>query len=262
MAETNADMPFTKFVNEAEARYAKEHPDAPNMGFSSSEIGKLILDQEALIADGHASGRISDADFQSFRDASQQRLDDFRDELSQTFHDIADDAKPLVEDVVANWKDYAEAHPDVVAQMSHEEHVVVSAADVADVAQLVVDTGREVIPGVLDMADGLVVAVGSGVSDAATGVVEARLEVLPEGAEEVTARLDAARDGVDRDMVQVHEAFATAHDRIEAEADQADAAIQGMRDYAEAHPDAHIEIHTIIADPDHTFEADQHVGEG
>lgn len=262
MAQTDADMPFTKFVTEAEARWAKEHPDAPAAGLSTSEIGKLILDQEAQIAEGHAAGRISDADFQSFRDASQQRLDEFRDEVTQSFHDIADDAKPMVEDMVANWQDYAATHPEAAAAMSHEEHVVVSLSDVADAAQLVIDTGRDVVPGVLGIVDGLVETVGTGLSDAATGVVEARLDADPAAGEAVMAQLETARDGVARDVDQVHHGIEDANDQFSVAADQADEAIQGMRDYAAEHPDAHVETHMIIADPDHTFEADQHVGEG
>lgn len=232
-----ASMPFTHFVNESEAVFAREHPEAKVTAFADTDIGKVILEQESKVASDYASGRISGEDYAAFRELGESRVESLKAHMQEVGEEWGGEIESWKHDAVASWQDFKAEHPDVMADLQTGNPSVVSAASLVDVVVQVVDP---LVDPMVDGVHGILDAAREELGDTAQDFVEARAEQRGLDSDEIESsrvKVDLARETLDADVEKGHAAMDAfrdeAHHNIEAVSD-------GIHSYAESHPDSQL----------------------
>ncbi len=230
-------MPFTTFVQESEAKWAKEHPEDKNTPLSQTEIGKVIFEQEAKVASDHAAGLISDEEYASFRSLSESRVESIRAHVQEVGEEFGDAITSWKGDVVEHFQDFKAEHPEIIADANNPNP---SIGTVATSFDLVVEVIDPIIDPTVGMIGGLVDVVTTDLGDTAQDFIDARADMQNADANEIDAsrvKVEAVRETLDADADKVHEALDAFADRVH---DELPAASEALHSYAESHPDSHV----------------------
>jgi exonuclease VII small subunit len=266
MADAAAEMPFTKLVREAEAleaeRLAKiesDHADTPGWvgrtdqpppeKLSEAPLIQLMLEQEAAVQRDHESGRISDADYQSFRDMSSGKIAEMQAHLQDAGKDIGEGLREWVDDAKSAFEHLKEEQPDLVRELESGHPKVEAVADLLETAEVF----EPLIDTALDGADQIVDVVGTDLPSMARDFVEARATmegVDPAEVEAAQAHLETAAAAFDAKIEAAHDGIDTARDKVEASFDALEEGVDRLHEIAEADPDAEIiyQIHDAQID--------------
>ncbi len=235
-ADTTA-MPFTKFVNDSEAAYVRDHPGVKFTPLAESEIGKVILEQEAKVAAEHAAGRVSDDELEAFRALGEARVESLKSHMQDEGEEIGDGLESWKHDAVASWQDFKAEHPEVIADVEGGNPSVASMATSVD---LVVEVVDPLFDPIVDGAHGILDAVGDELGETAQQMVEARAEQAGADADEIElsrVKVEVARDRLDADIDKGHAAMDAMREQVHTDLESAS---EAAHSYAEAHPDSHL----------------------
>lgn len=266
------EMPFTKLVREAEAaevaRLAKEHDrieaehantpgwvgkpeqtQPPAEKISESPLVQLMLEQEAAVARDHAAGKISDADYQSFRDMSSEKIEEFRGHIQEAGQDIGEGLREWVEDAKGAVDHLKEEQPELAKEWESGHPKLETVADTLEFIEVV----HPLIDTALEGADEMVGVIGADLPSMARDFVDARANmegVDPAEIESAQARLETTTAEFDAKIETAHEAIGEAREKVDAEFETFGEAVDQLHDYAEAHPEAelHYQIHDAQID--------------
>lgn len=267
------EMPFTKLVREAEAaeveRLAKEHDrieaehantpgwvgkpeqtQTPQEKISDAPLVQFMMEQEAAVARDHAEGRISDADYQSFRDLGETRIGEFREHVQDAGKDMVEGLRDWVDGDLKNAAEHLkEEHPDLVAELESGHPKLETVADTLEAIE-VIKPGIDVA---LDGVDDIVEVIGNDLPSMARDFVDARAQmegVDPAEIEAAQGKLEDVAGQFEAKIDETHEALDTARDKLDESFEAYGEAVDQMHDYAEAHPDAEVryQIHDAQID--------------
>ncbi|MDZ4778313.1 MAG: hypothetical protein SGJ23_16140 [Alphaproteobacteria bacterium] len=271
MSETKLpeEMPFTKVVREAEESAARQQAEAEAKAqeipgwvretppaqekMSEAPLIKLMVEQEAAVARDYAEGRITEADYQSFRDMSEAKIEDFKTHLQETGQDIVESFKEWTPEAVEAINDLKEKHPDLVEEMEsgHPKLAVVAdTLETLEVFEPLMEKG-------LDGADQLVEVIGTDLPSMAQDFVDARANM--EGADQAEVadaqtRLETVTTEWDAKMEEADVAIDSARDKLEADFDVYSEKVDELQAQAEANPDAEVIMQIHEADLDEEIE--------
>lgn len=279
--QQSTEMPFAKLVREAEVaeaeRLAKEHDrieaehantpgwvgkpeqnQPPAEKLSDAPLVQFMLEQEAAVARDHAEGRISDADYQSFRDMTETRIGEVREHLQDAGKDMVEGIREWgngdLKDAVEHLK---EEQPNLVAELESGHPKLEAVADTLDLIGAI----KPVIDVALDGVDEIVEVVGDDMPSMARDFVDARARmegVDPAEIEAAQGKLETVAGAFEAKIEEAHDALGAAHEKIDAEFETFGEAVDQMHDYAEAHPD--VEVHTQIHDAQIDEEIEEETG--
>lgn len=267
------EMPFTKLVREAEAqeaeRLAKEHErieaghadtpgwvgkpeqtQPPAEKLSDAPLVQFMMEQEAAVARDHAEGRISDADYQSFRELGETRIGEFREHVQDAGKDMVEGLREWVDGDLKNAAEHLkEEHPELIAELESGHPKLETVADTLE-AMEVIKPGIDVA---LDGVDEIVEVIGTDMPSMARDFVDARAQmegVDPAEIEAAQGKLEDVSGQFEAKIDETHEALDTARDKIDESFEAYSEAVDQMHDYAEAHPDAEVryQIHDAQID--------------
>ncbi len=271
MSETKLpeEMPFTKVVREAEESAARQQAEAEAKAqeipgwvretppaqekMSEAPLIKLMVEQEAAVARDYAEGRITEADYQSFRDMSEAKIEEFKTHLQETGQDIVESFKEWTPEAVEAINDLKEKHPDLVEEMEsgHPKLAVVAdTLETLEVFEPLMEKG-------LDGADQLVEVIGTDLPSMAQDFVDARANM--EGADQAEVadaqtRLETVTTEWDAKMEEADVAIDSARDKLEADFDVYSEKVDELQAQAEANPDAEVIMQIHEADLDEEIE--------
>jgi len=268
MAETKLadEMPFTKLVREAEEADAKQRAEAQaeaqeipgwvretppqQENMSDAPLIKLMVEQEAAVARDYAEGRITEVDYQSFRDLSESRIEAFRTHLDETGQGIVESFKEWAPDAISAFEGLKEKHPDLVDELESGHPNLGVVADTLDTVQVIVEPLLEKS---LDGADEVVDVIGTDLPNMAQDFVEARANMEGTDKAEVAdaqARLDGVTADWEAKMEEADVSIDAAREKLESDFDAYEAAVDELHLKAEADPDAEVitQIHEAQID--------------
>jgi ElaB/YqjD/DUF883 family membrane-anchored ribosome-binding protein len=251
----DSTMPFTKFVMEAEAKWAKEHPEDKNTPLSQTEIGKVIFEQEAKVASDHAAGLVSDDEYASFRALSESRIESIKAHVQE----VGDAMTSWKVDAVENFKDFKAEHPEIMADMNNPNPSIGTIATGFDV---MVETIDPMIDPMVDMVGGMVDVVTTDLGDTAQDFIDARADMENANSDDIEAsrvKVEAVRETLDADVAKAHDALDAFADGVH---DALPAASDALHSYADSHPDSHVNdvSPAAISDPQLIEEMQQETG--
>lgn len=271
--QQSTEMPFAHLVREAEAaeaeRLAKEHDrieaehantpgwvgkpeqnQPPAEKISDAPLVQFMLEQEAAVARDHAEGRISDADYQSFRDMTETRIGEFREHMQDAGKDMVEGLREWVDgDLRSAAEHLKEEHPELVAELESGHPKLETVADTLEAIEAV----KPAIDVVFDGVDGMVDVVGDDMPSMARDFVDARAQmegVDPAEIEAAQGRLEEVSGAFEAKIDEAHESIDAARDKMDENFEAYGEAVDQMHDYAEAHPDAEVryQIHDAQID--------------
>jgi exonuclease VII small subunit len=275
MADTKVsdEMPFTKLVREAEAadakmqaeqlaKYEAEHRDTPEWvgrppqeppaaqeKLTEAPLIKFMLEQDAAVARDHADGRISDADYQSYRELSETRIADVREHLQESGKDMVEGLREWAGDAKDTFEQLKEEHPDLVAELESGHPKLETVADTLEAIEVV----HPLLDTALDGVDQMVGVVGDDLPSMARDLVDARAQMEGVDSAEIEAaqaKLESVTSEFEAKIEDSHESIDAAREKIDADFEAFGDAVDQMHDYAEAHPDAEViyQIHDAQID--------------
>lgn len=268
MAETkhSDEMPFTKLVREAEEANAKQQAEAEAKAqevpgwvrepspaqepLGEAPLIKLMVEQEAAVARDFAEGRITEADYQSFRELSETKIEEFQSHLQEKGESIVDGLKEWAPDAVGAIEQLKEKHPDFIDELDSGHPKLAVVADTLETVQAVVEPlAGQMIDGV----DELVEVIGTDLPDLAQSFVDARKEMEGVDAAEVEAaqeKLDTVSAEWNAKFEEIDANLDVAREKMEADFDKFELAVDEMQAKAEANPDAEVitQIHEAQID--------------
>lgn len=263
------EMPFTKLVREAEEQAVKQQAEAdakaaevpgwvretppPQDKFSEAPLIKLMVEQEAAVARDYADGRITEADYQSFRDLSTGKIEELKTHLQETGQDLVASLEEWVPDAKEAGKELMEKHPDLAEQFESGHPKLAVVADTLEMLEVT----EPLVNKVLDGADEMIEVVGADLPNMAQELVDARANM--EGSDkadvaEAQTRLDGATADWDEKFEKADIALDEARVKVEEGFDAYETAVDEMHAKAEANPDAEVIIQIHEADLDEEIE--------
>jgi ribosome-associated translation inhibitor RaiA len=275
--KTVEEMPFTKVVREAEEAAAKQQAEAEAKAqeipgwvrdtppaqekMSEAPLIKLMVEQEAAVARDYAEGRITEADYQSFREMSETKIEEFRTHLEETGQDIGESFKEWAPGAKDAFADLQAKHPDLINELESGHPNLGVVADTLDTVQVVVEP---LIEKSLDGADQLVEVIGTDLPNMAQDFVDARANM--EGADkaevaDAQTRLDGVTTEWNEKIEAADVAIDAAREKLEADFDAFETVVDDMHAKAEADPDAEVIMQIHEADLDEEIEEETGVAD-
>lgn len=245
---TEYGMPYTTMILENEAYMAKEYPDAEHA--DRHPLAQFIIDQETAVARDYIEGRISETEFEAFKEASQAQIDELgervekeMEELQADGEDWAEDYGKSVEAFVTEHKGEIEHITDVAATRELEAsdlslHLV---ADYLGTSVDGVDKLMEKLPPHLhDIVDVL----ESGTLESAHELVDARAELSSADEHDLRGEreaLEVIEPTFEAEMDVVHEDIDASFEKIDQTFEVVQGEIDVAREHAEMNPDTTVE---------------------
>lgn len=264
------EMPFTKLVREAEAAAVNQEaaanlkaqeepgwvrePQPPQEKLSEAPLIKLMVEQESAVARDFAEGRITEEDYQSFRELSETKIEEFKTHLQDTGQEIVESFKEWVPDAKEAFAELQAKHPDLIEELESGHPKIGVVADTLDMAQVVIEP---LVDKSLEGADELVGVIGTDLPTMAQDLVDARANM--EGADkaevaDAQTRLDGVTTEWNEKFEQADTAIDAAREKLEADFDQFETAVDEMHARAEENPDAEVIMQIHEADLDEEIE--------
>lgn len=253
----NTNMPFTNMLLNAEQFQRENNPDQP---VERPAMVQFIMDQESAVATDFTEGRISEKEFNDFKELSQERADATREGIRDAF-------EPFVEDI-NSWKDetsssigsFMEEHgaeAEKLAKVSDEQAVTrfeVSLGLAADTLGLTVESADALLERLPPHLHDIMNSLEEGVNGSAHDLLAARGELGSAGEHDLDAesdRLEILAPAFEAEFEAARESMDVAFERIDQQFDDARDVVDAIRDYADAHPDVTIEVvvERTIEDP-------------
>jgi hypothetical protein len=263
-----ANMPYTALILEGEAKQRENNPDAQ---VERPEHLQFIIDQEAAVQRDFDSGRISQADYDSFRELSTERVEEIRAEVGvevdEYVADVKETLEPRIDELkgeLDHFKEMTDPHRDQMeelnalassGQLDAGDVPLGLAADVIEPSLDVAETGVDM----MDDVTGLVgehlpeivdVAVDNS-QETAHAFIDARANMEGVDQAEISAareQLGALDAGLDEQMDTFNKEFDGAMERADdyydwqrEQIDEGRDQVDAIRDYVEEHPDATVE---------------------
>jgi hypothetical protein len=235
-----ANMPFTAFVMERQAEYAKEHPGAPWTRFEDLPIGQTTIALEAKVATDFATGRISAEDFERFRDLSEARAESLRTHLDETGREVSDALGSWRDDAVSTLRENGEAHRGDTVDVTSGNPTLASAAESINLVVNVVE------PSVDLMADGahtFVEVVHGELAETVRQFDEARGAQQGLNPGEVAwthVKVEAVRDDYTENVTKAQGEIETWREQMHDTGAKLERAADELRDVDAQHPGQHI----------------------
>jgi archaellum component FlaC len=274
------EMPFTKLVREAEAQEAArqqemqakldaEHADTPGWvgrpdqakdqpppeKLSESPLIQLMVEQEAGVARDHAAGKITDEDYQSFRDMSQGKIEEFQSHLQDAGKDIVEGLREWTGDAKQAFEHLKEEQPDLIKELESGHPKLEAVADTLEALEVI----HPLIDTALEGADEIVEVIGDDLPSMARDFVDARANMEgtdPAEIEGAQARLETVTADFDAKIDGAHDSIDAAREKIDADFEAYGEAVDQMHDYAAEHPDAEVRYQIHDAQIDDEIEED------
>ena len=263
------DMPYTTIILENEAAYANAYPDAQTG--DRHPIAQYIIDQETAVARDFLEGKISEAEFNNFKELSEARIESMGERLEAEMDELGEDADVWIKEFGGELVKLEKEHGAEIGKLAEKlESGDLKASDVS--LHLAADMMGTVFEGVDKLNDmlpphvhDLFEVVETEILETAHDMVDAR-EELSSADEHNLDRdrevLEEIEPIVEAEFDQAHEEVDEHFERQDADIERAQEAIDVAKEHAELNPDISVEYapYQITEDYDAIDQMEEEVG--
>ena len=105
---TEYGMPYTTAILQGEAESNREDPEL--RGEERHPVAQFLIDQETAVVRDFIDGKISQEEFDAFKDMSAQKLESLRDRLETEADELSDDFEDWEEDLGVEVQAFGKEH--------------------------------------------------------------------------------------------------------------------------------------------------------
>lgn len=262
-------MPYTTVILENEADYAQENPEAAQE--DRHPLAQFIIDQETAVVRDYLEGRISEEEFNSFKELSEARIESMEESIDKEIEELGDDAEGVLSEIHIELGKFKEEHGaeleklmDTVKERepTSDDVSLHMTADLLGVVFEGTDKVYEMLPPHLhDLFD----VVESEALGTAHELLEAREELSSADDHNFDTdrrELDAIEPVFEADIDTAHENIDDAFERIDQDLEEAKEFVETAKEHAELNPGLTVEHmpYQITEDYDAVDQMEEEVG--
>lgn len=245
---TEYGMPYTTAILASEAADNREHPE--NAGLPRHEVAQFIIDQETAVARDFHEGRISEAEFNAFKEKSQELLDASIEKMDTELEEFEDDLSDWGKDFEVSVNAFSDEHKVEIkeltdlanaGEMTKED---VSLHLVGDVIALNVDGIDDLLERLPPHLHDVVNTIRDETLGNAHDLLEARGELSSADEHDLAkeeATLDSIEPVFEADIDEVHEAIDHDFERIDQAIGDVQDYVEDVQEHGERNPELTVE---------------------
>ena len=236
-------MPYTTAILEGEAQSNRDNPEL--RGEERHPLSQFLIDQETAVVRDFIEGRITEEEFESFKEMSAQKLEDLRDRAETEFDELDEDLGDWEADLEVNIQAFGEEHGTEIKDIVDASKVRELTADdlslhmTSDLLAL----GVNALDGALEKMPPHIHDLVNVVEEESLGAAHAMLEARGELSSADEHNLDGQRDRLEEieptfeaEVEEVHEAVDDAFEKIDKDLEKAQDSIATAQEHAERDP--------------------------
>lgn len=245
---TEYGMPYTTAILEAEAADNREHPE--DAGQPRHELAQFIIDQETAVARDYHEGRISEDEFNAFKEKSQEMLDASIEKMDTEIEEFEDDLSDWGKDFEVSVNAFGDEHKVEIKELSDLAHADkltkedISLHLVGDAIALNVDGIDDLLERVPPHLHDVVNTIRDETLGNARELLDERGE-LSSADEHDLAKEEAALDAIEpvfeADVDEVHEAIDEDFERIDQAIGDVQDYVGDVQEHGERNPELTVE---------------------
>lgn len=245
---TEYGMPYTTALLEAEAQDNKDHPE--NAGQPRHELAQFIIDQETAVARDYHDGKISEAEFNAFKERSQEMLDASIEKFDTEIEEFEDDVSDWGDDFEVSVNAFSDEHKVEIKELTdlaktdEIEGKDISLHLLGDAMALTVDGVDDLLERVPPHLHDVVNVVRDETLGNARELMEARGELSSADEHDLSRdeeKLEAIEPVFEADVEDTHEAIDDEFERIDNAISDVQDYVGDVQEHGERNPELNVE---------------------
>lgn len=245
---TEYGMPYTTALLEAEAQDNKDHPESANQ--PRHELAQFIIDQETAVARDFHDGKISQSEFDAFKEKSQEMLDTSIEKFDKEIEEFEDDVSDWGDDFEVSVNAFSDEHKVEIKELTdlaktdEIEGKDISLHLLGDAMALTVDGVDDLLERVPPHLHDVVNVVRDETLGNARELMEARGELSSAEEHDFSRdeeKLDTIEPVFEADIEDTHEAIDDGFERIDNAISDVQDYVGDVQEHGERNPELNVE---------------------
>ncbi|MFK7912271.1 MAG: hypothetical protein AB8B93_00025 [Pseudomonadales bacterium] len=241
-------MPYTTAILEGEAASNREDPEL--RGEERHPVSQFLIDQETAVVRDFIDGKISQEEFDAFKELSAQKLESLQDRIEIEADELSEDFEDWEEDLGVEVQAFAKEHGTEISnivdvakarELSADDLSLHMASDLLGLGVNALDGALEKLPPhIHDIID----VVESESLDAAHAMLDARGELSSADEHNLAGqreRLEEIEPAFEAEVDEIHEAIDDGFGRVDKDLEKVQDSIATAQEHGERDPGTTIE---------------------